>query len=170
MAILRAALIFVLAGFGTSALAEQITCESQQDRTEACGTVAPGSSVRMVQQISRSPCIEGRTWGSNDDSIWVSGGCRAVFDVQPPYDNSVGYERGDDRRYEGNRYAGADHLRHIARRACIDQAMAGRYARDEIRTADERWLGHGMFAVDLSTPDGELTCTVDRNGNVQSIQ
>lgn len=106
MSPLRTALLLAIAGTAGSALAEQITCESRGNRPEACGTVQPGSSVRLVQQLSGSPCIEGRTWGSNDDSIWVSQGCRAVFDVQPRYDNGVaenrddGYvrERSDDRR------------------------------------------------------------------------
>jgi len=83
---LRTALFLIIAGGAVSASAEQITCESRQDRPEACGTIASGSVVRMVEQLSNTPCVEGRNWGTGEhrDSIWVSGGCRAVFDVQPP--------------------------------------------------------------------------------------
>jgi len=170
MSTLRAALILILAGSATSAFAEQINCESRGDQTEACGTIQPGSDVRLVQQISNSPCIQGRTWGSNDDSLWVSGGCRAVFDVQPPYARAD-RDRAprDDERYEGSRYAGAEQRREHVRHACVRQAAAGRYSRDQVTASDAQWIGEGLFSVNLDTPDGPLTCTVDRDGNIRSI-
>jgi hypothetical protein len=82
-------------------LAEQITCESHSGRSEACGTIQAGSSVRVSRQLSGTACVEGKNWGTGPDldSIWVSGGCRAVFDVQPPYDASAGqYDQRDDQR------------------------------------------------------------------------
>ena len=75
---LRTALLLILAGGATTAYAEQITCESHQSQTEACGTLQPGGSVRLVQQLSNAPCVEGQNWGirtsPNHDAIWVSGG------------------------------------------------------------------------------------------------
>ena len=44
---LRSALILILALGSTQVLAEQISCESHGGRTEACGTVPPGSSVAV---------------------------------------------------------------------------------------------------------------------------
>lgn len=245
---LRAAFILILAGSASSALAEQITCESHQQGNEACGTIQPGGSVRLVQQLSSAPCVEGRSWGTltspNHDSIWVSGGCRAVFDVQPPYgsvnreqysdgsdapqyasaNHSPQWQRGfadgergvfdiraDSRAYRdgyragedavqnanrygqarnpsdeyayradeprsdegasGTRYASADSPRKIARRACIEQAASGQpFDSDQIRTDGVHWIGRGMLSVDVDTPDGPLTCTVDRDGNVQSLE
>jgi hypothetical protein len=81
MSTLRAALILILAGAATSAFADQITCESHQGGAEACGTIQPRSGVRIVRQLSNTPCIEERNWGlgPDRDSIWVSGGCRAMF-------------------------------------------------------------------------------------------
>jgi hypothetical protein len=38
--------------------------------------------ARLHQQFSSAPCIKGSTWGRNRDGIWVSGGCRASFDVR----------------------------------------------------------------------------------------
>jgi len=198
--------------------AEQITCESRQERTEACGTIAAGSAVTLSKQLSNTPCVEGQNWGTgpNRDSIWVSGGCRAVFDVQPPYNSTAdqnqydsndrvvrddgeryqdsrdprdqGYQdngrRDDDSRYsdsshygdqdrrdeEGTRYASVDRNRSIARRACVDQAASNQsYRRDDIRATDVQWIGHGMFSVSLDTPDGSMTCTVDRDGNVTAL-
>jgi hypothetical protein len=42
-----------------------------------------------MQQFGPGPCIEGRTWGTGPDrdSIWVSRGCSAVFEVTPPGGN-----------------------------------------------------------------------------------
>jgi hypothetical protein len=189
MSTLRSAIILILATAAAPALAEQITCESRGDRTEACGTVQPGSSVRLQQQISNSPCIEGRTWGANNDSIWVSGGCRGVFDVTPPYDRTAGNgyrdRRDNDESYRDNdgysdeedrrsghheQYASAEHGHMRARNACIDAAASGRsFGPDEVRADDVRWLGEGLFAVHLQTPDGTMRCTVDREGNVRSL-
>jgi hypothetical protein len=45
----------------------------------------------LIRQLSDTACVAGRNWGTgpDHDSIWVSGGCRAVFDVQPPYNSSA---------------------------------------------------------------------------------
>jgi hypothetical protein len=227
---LRAALILILAGSVSSALAEQITCESRHGGAEPCGTVAAGSSVRLIRQLSDTACVAGRNWGTGPDrdSIWVSGGCRAVFDVQPPYGNSTAdnlpqaqnpyddrrtgpydererprdpdpgyrddrvqdgnryadappypagpadeprqYAPSADERYQGSRYASVDRLRGGAGRACAEQAAVGQsYAPNQVAVSDVRWVGHGVFDVSLNTPDGPLTCVVDRNGNVRSI-
>jgi hypothetical protein len=89
MSVLRAVFILILASGMTSAFAEQITCESHQDGVEACSTVLAGSHVRLVEQLSKAPCIEGQSWGLDTklNSVWISGGCRAVFDVKPPRDD-----------------------------------------------------------------------------------
>ena len=86
MSALRVTLFFVLASGATTVFAEQITCESHQAGAEACGTVQPRSNVRIAKQLGNTPCIQERNWGlgPNQDSIWVSGGCSAVFEVQPP--------------------------------------------------------------------------------------
>jgi hypothetical protein len=85
MSPLRAALFLILASGATSALADQITCESQQENRQRCPT--NGGDVRLVNQLSRTQCIEGRTWGADREGIWVSGGCRAVFEVQEREDS-----------------------------------------------------------------------------------
>ena len=41
-----------------------------------------GSDVRIVQQISKTRCVEGRTWGWNRAGVWVDGGCEAVFTIE----------------------------------------------------------------------------------------
>jgi len=41
-----------------------------------------GSRVYVLRQISKTPCVEGRTWGWNRAGIWVDGGCEGIFRVQ----------------------------------------------------------------------------------------
>lgn len=56
-----------------------ITCESQDGRYNQCGTPFRSAPV-LVEQLSSSPCIEGRTWGSQrPGSVWVDRGCRGRF-------------------------------------------------------------------------------------------
>ncbi len=38
-------------------------------------------SIRLSWQKSSSPCIEGNSWGTNRDGIWVDKGCRAEFSI-----------------------------------------------------------------------------------------
>lgn len=39
--------------------------------------------VRLVRQSSKSPCIEGRSWGYNGRKIWVDKGCEGDFAYVP---------------------------------------------------------------------------------------
>lgn len=59
---------------------ERFLCESYSNRYQECAVRAPGG-VRLVQQWSRSPCIEGESWGTNRNGVWVDRGCRAEFEV-----------------------------------------------------------------------------------------
>lgn len=55
-------------------------CESNDGRVRTCAADTRGN-VRIVRQLSRSPCVSGRTWGVEHGGVWVSDGCRAEFDV-----------------------------------------------------------------------------------------
>lgn len=65
-----------------------IRCESDDGRPRECAT-GPLRDARIVRQLSRSPCVEGTSWGTHRNGIWVSQGCRAEFHV-------VGRSRGGD--------------------------------------------------------------------------
>lgn len=66
-----------------AASAEEVTCESQDNRRAECAMNTRGE-VRLVRQLSRSPCTEGVTWGLSKHAVWVEGGCRAVFASAAP--------------------------------------------------------------------------------------
>lgn len=53
-------------------------CESNDGRyTECAANTRAG--VQLVRQLSRAPCIEGRSWGYGRAGIWAAQGCRAEF-------------------------------------------------------------------------------------------
>lgn len=54
-----------------------ITCESQDYRQNHCRV--DWRRAELVRQISKTACIEGRTWGVDRRGIWVDQGCAGVF-------------------------------------------------------------------------------------------
>ena len=64
------------------ASAQQLTCESRNYQQEFCPTGVSITRAWMVAQRSRSPCIEGQTWGYQGNSIWVNQGCEGDFAFQ----------------------------------------------------------------------------------------
>jgi hypothetical protein len=77
----------------------RVRCESIDERTRYCTADIRGR-VRLVDQLSRSQCVEGRTWGWDREGIWVSQGCRAEFEIDA-YDER--YHDRDGRYYDRNR-------------------------------------------------------------------
>ena len=76
---------FVITGYGPGpgrpdygSGGQTFRCESRDDRTQRCSASTRGG-VRLVRQLSDSPCIEGRSWGYDGSGVWVSDGCRAEF-------------------------------------------------------------------------------------------
>lgn len=55
-----------------------LTCESEDGQRRECAADTRGR-VRLLRQISRSACIEGRTWGARRGGVWVTDGCRGEF-------------------------------------------------------------------------------------------
>jgi hypothetical protein len=66
----------------TVASAQQISCQSVNYQQEFCPTGVSIARAWMVAQRSRSPCIEGQTWGYQSNGIWVNQGCEADFSFQ----------------------------------------------------------------------------------------
>ena len=76
--------------------AQVVRCESTSARSRGCPVDARGG-VRLIRQLSRSPCIEGNTWGVDRSGIWVSQGCRAEFEVGYRGNQGYGWGRSDER-------------------------------------------------------------------------
>ena len=75
---------------------EVVRCESRDYRQVYCDIDAR-NGVRIVNQLSDTACIEGRTWGWDRRGVWVSGGCRAEFEVEGRGGyGQGGYDRGFD--------------------------------------------------------------------------
>ncbi|HZH44571.1 MAG TPA: DUF3011 domain-containing protein [Lysobacter sp.] len=70
---------------GRDEAVQRVRCESGDGRSRFCQANTRGG-VRLVRQLSRSPCVEGRSWGVQRGGIWVDHGCRGEFEV--------GYRRG----------------------------------------------------------------------------
>ncbi len=73
-----------------------LRCESQNNRERVCNT--GWRSARLVRQISGSACVEGRTWGTRNGTLWVSGGCRGEF-AEDRGHGGWGGNAGRDRSY-----------------------------------------------------------------------
>ncbi|MCS4231816.1 DUF3011 family protein [Stenotrophomonas maltophilia] len=63
-----------------------VNCGSKDHRYVRCEVqLSHKDSVHLVQQQSRSPCVQGRDWGQDQGAIWVSNGCRATFRIERYY-------------------------------------------------------------------------------------
>ncbi len=58
---------------------EVLRCESDYNRRHVC-TFSGWGRVALSHQLSRTSCVEGKTWGRDGrNAVWVSDGCRAEF-------------------------------------------------------------------------------------------
>ncbi|HKR66543.1 MAG TPA: DUF3011 domain-containing protein [Thermoanaerobaculia bacterium] len=55
-----------------------IRCESANGKYHECRVSGVGRIV-LNQQLSDTACVEGKTWGTRNGMVWVSGGCRGEF-------------------------------------------------------------------------------------------
>ena len=62
----------------TTRVERRVRCESDGGRQRRCPADTSGG-VTLVRQLSHTACVEGQTWGYDDDGIWVDRGCRAEF-------------------------------------------------------------------------------------------
>lgn len=127
-----------------------VRCDSDDGRYNRCAFPG-GGRAELVRQVSRAACVEGRSWGSDRGSVWVSQGCRGEFAVRrgggwnrPDY----GYggrvfrcESNDGRYVEcaANTRAGIQLVRQLSRAPCIEGRSWG-YGRAGI------WVAQGCRA------------------------
>ncbi len=58
-----------------------VICGSNDMHLATC-TIGPNRGVRVLRQMSESPCQLGRTFGVRGNQLWVDRGCRAQFEVR----------------------------------------------------------------------------------------
>jgi hypothetical protein len=77
----------------------EVRCGSVDYRYRMCQVdTGLGGSVRLVRQISKTPCREGSNWGWNRAGVWVNEGCEGVFRVQRRWAGGGGHHGGGDWR------------------------------------------------------------------------
>lgn len=59
-----------------------VTCTSDDGRHRTCAWDGRHGRPVLIENISRTRCVEGRNWGYDSTSIWVDRGCRARFGVR----------------------------------------------------------------------------------------
>jgi len=57
----------------------RMSCASNDGRRNYCDADVKGATVKLVRQAGPSPCMEGSTWGHDENGIWVDRGCRGEF-------------------------------------------------------------------------------------------
>jgi hypothetical protein len=67
----------------------RITCESSNNAQRSC-PFPRGSTVRFADQLSSQPCVLNQSYGLSDTYVWVTRGCRAVFEVSSGYSSGNG--------------------------------------------------------------------------------
>ncbi|MCB1559730.1 MAG: DUF3011 domain-containing protein [Xanthomonadales bacterium] len=147
------------AGYGAGAVRDgQVTCESIDKRRSDCALYGRGR-IRMVEQLSRSDCHEGSTWGADRDGVWVSGGCRAVFERTRIAEaaGEVTCESIDNRRSECALY-GRGQVRLVEQLSRSDCREGRSWGSDR----DGVWVSNGCRGVfqrmRIADGDGEVTC------------
>ncbi len=65
---------------GESGGRDSITCASENGRRQFCAWDNRRGKPALLERLSQSPCVEGRTWGyDKQQGVWVDEGCRARF-------------------------------------------------------------------------------------------
>ncbi|HET7229189.1 MAG TPA: DUF3011 domain-containing protein [Longimicrobium sp.] len=162
---------------GTAKAQSTVTCESSRGRRETCRVDTRGE-VRLVQQLSDSRCIRGRTWGTLPGAVWVDDGCRARFAVYGSRGGNNGYDDRWDRDRNG-RYGNNDRNGRDGWGNGRNGRMDGSWAISQCRQAVRREIGNRRLDLYLRENSGNRarvewsatgnrrgTCTVDRNGRV----
>lgn len=134
-----------------------VTCESRDNRYEFCRVRTRGD-VRLSRQLSRDPCVAGRTWGFQQDGIWVADGCRADFEVgyhDASWENGQRQVRceSEDGRYRRCRtwtYGQVRMMRQLSKTNCLLRSNWG-YDKDGIWVSDGC---RGVFGVGSATGGG----------------
>lgn len=162
-AVIGAMAMLAAAGAVAPALAETITCGSDNGRERFCPVNTRGG-VWLETQLSASGCYQGDTWGYDRQGVWVSGGCRAVFRTggysgYNPYQGNNYYDRGYDDRYRGdpryseNRHKGDGAAAAVALGAILATAAVASAASKNRSSGNASWNDGDRRGCDAGRAD-----------------
>jgi hypothetical protein len=77
-----AVLLLLTAPAVLRAQATTVTCSSSGTSRQAC-PADTSKGVVLAKSTGEAPCLLGKTWGYDDQGVWVAEGCSAVFIVGP---------------------------------------------------------------------------------------
>src|SRR5262249_26857916 len=60
----------------------QIACASQNYQQRFCSSDRRITRAWLVEQRSKAACGQGRSWGFQDQGMWVSAGCNGLFGIE----------------------------------------------------------------------------------------
>ena len=126
-----------------AALPREVTCESTDQQQVSCEMDTRGN-VEVVRQLSHTRCEQGQNWGLSRHSVWVNGGCRAVFRNV----SKVAYSAP-----AGDTALGSCNLRKGAQGTLMTRMPVGSDYQELI----------------IDYPDGRFLCMMRNNGQVQSL-
>lgn len=161
--------------------ASSVICSSNSQRYQECRTPFRGRA-RLVENISKTRCIEGSNWGSRSGIVWVNQGCRARFSDSG---NSWGGNgqtircESRDGRYQECRkpYKGTVYLsRQLSSSKCTegrtwgqdkDRIWVNGGCRAEFQNRggnNGNWGNQGNYSITCSSYNGQYkTCAWDRS-------
>lgn len=68
---------------GESSGKYSLTCASENGRRASCAWDARKGKPSLLETLSKSPCVQGRSWGYDKKAgLWVDEGCRGRFGVR----------------------------------------------------------------------------------------
>lgn len=143
----------------------QITCESRgSDRKECYVADLEQSSVTMEEKLSESSCVNGRSWGTSTNKIWVSNGCRARFAYVQRSGGSGGY---NDNSYNNNN---GGYSASSARQACIERAAREwTVTQENLEITGTNRLDNGQTELLVKSKRTNGSCYVDSSGRVRKF-
>jgi DUF3011 family protein len=67
-------------GLGTVATQNRIICQSRAGERQQC-PADTSAGVALITSRGESSCLLGKTWGYDDNGVWVAGGCSGEFQL-----------------------------------------------------------------------------------------
>lgn len=154
--------------------AATVTCESRDGDRTWCWATDTSRGVQLVEQMSDSRCVQGRTWGYTRERIWVSNGCRGRFRIAADgaRDSNDGWLRNRDRDRDnggwlGNR--GSSRSLENAERVC-ERAVQRRYDLNsrQVSVGESRRQGNRV-RMEWRARGTSGVCVFDRRGALERV-